>query len=68
MISFTNTHLSEEDGLLSLSLRLLSHRSGSSYTLRCELRRDVPTYAVSTNFDQRLQSLRRSIDNSVAGN
>ncbi|KRB61146.1 hypothetical protein ASE04_22510 [Rhizobium sp. Root708] len=68
MISFTNTHLSEEDGLLSLSLRLLSDRSGSSYTLRCELRRDVPTYAVSTNFDQRLQSLRRSIDNSVAGN
>ncbi len=67
MISFTNTHLSEEGGLLSLSLRLLSHRSGSSYTLRCELRREAPTNAVVTNFDQRLQSLRKSIDNSVAG-
>ena len=67
MISFTNTHLSEDNGLLSMSLRLLSHHSGSSYTLRCELRRDAPMNAVMTNFDQRLQSLRRSIDNSVAG-
>ncbi|MBZ9791939.1 hypothetical protein K9B32_17715 [Rhizobium sp. 3T7] len=69
MFSFTNTQLSERDGLLSLSVSLVNHVSRRSYTLRCELRRDEPGQTIdAARFDERLQSLRRSIDNSFSGN
>jgi hypothetical protein len=69
MFSFTNTQLSERDGLLSLSVSLVNHVSRRSYTLRCELRRDEPEETIdAARFDKRLRSLRRSIDNSFSGN
>ncbi|MEZ2126906.1 MULTISPECIES: hypothetical protein [unclassified Sinorhizobium] len=69
MFSFTNTHLSEREGLLSLSIRLVNHVSRRSYTFRCELRRDEPTETVDVaSFGKRLESLRKSIDNSFSDN
>ncbi|CAN7650045.1 hypothetical protein [Rhizobium sp. LjRoot258] len=69
MFSFKNTHLSETNGLLSLSVSLVNHLSRRSYTLRCELRRDEPVKTIDVaRFDKRLQSLRTSIDNSFSGN
>lgn len=69
MFSFTNTHVSETDGLLSLSVSLVNHLSRRSYTLRCELRRCEPMETIeAARFDERLQSLRRSIENSFSGN
>ena len=69
MFSFTNTHLSEKDGLLSLSVSLVNHLSRRSYTLRCELRRDEPIETIdAARFHERLHSLRRSIENSSSGN
>ncbi|MEK1895082.1 MAG: hypothetical protein AAAB20_17730 [Rhizobium sp.] len=69
MFSFKNTHLSETNGLLSLSVSLVNHLSRRSYTLRCELRRDEPVETIDVaRFDKRLRSLRTSIDNSFSGN
>lgn len=63
MISFTNTHLSERDGLLSLSISLVNHMSGRSYTFRCQLRRDEPLETVDTvQFEKRRESLGKSMD------
>lgn len=68
MFSFTNTHLSEQDGLRSLSVSLVNHLSRRSYTLRCEIRRHEPIETIDTTaFDRRLESLRKSIDNAASG-
>jgi hypothetical protein len=69
MFSFTNAHLSETDGLLSLSVSLVNHLSRRSYTLRCELRRDEPEETIGeAHFNKGLQSLRGSIENCLSGN
>ncbi|CDM62244.1 MULTISPECIES: hypothetical protein [Rhizobium] len=67
MFSFKNAHLSETDGLLSLSVSLVNHLSRRSYTLaNFGVTSPVETIDVAC-FDKRLQSLRRSIDNSFSG-
>jgi hypothetical protein len=67
MFSIMDTRLSEREGLLSLSVRLVNHMSRRSYTFRCELRRDEPTETVDVvSFGKRLESLRKSIDNSFS--
>jgi len=69
MFSFTNTHLSGTDGKLSLCVSLVNHLSRRSYTFRCELRRCEPVEPTDVAiFDKRLESLRRSIDNSFSDN
>jgi hypothetical protein len=65
MFSFANTHLSEKDGLLSLSVSLINRRSRRGYTFHCELRRDETRETIdATSFGSRLDSLRKSIDAS----
>lgn len=55
------------DDSVSLSIRFLSVLSKRSYTLRCELRREEPQNAADVlPFHQRLESLRRSIENATS--
>jgi hypothetical protein len=69
MFSFTNTHVSGTGGLLSMSVSLVNHLSRRSYTVRCELRRDEAAETIdAARFNERLQSLRKSIDKALSGN
>ncbi|MDI7864496.1 hypothetical protein MRS76_21405 [Rhizobiaceae bacterium n13] len=53
------------DDSVSLSISLLNMVSRRSYTLKCELRRDQQKAVNALPFRERLESLRRSIENAT---
>jgi hypothetical protein len=67
MFSFMSTRLSEIGRTLSRNVSLVYHLSCRSYTLCREVRHDPLAGTIDARrFEERLKSLRKSIDNSFA--